>query len=99
MQFTDPVISEGKPTIGVIPVTDFDRRYLKAVLMDAGSPLGDNYDGEQVIFDMTNLFAHLVPVRLEPVPAPNGNPATRSRGRAGNAPPPATPTDPPPTQP
>ncbi len=98
MQFTDPVISEGKPTIGVIPVTDFDRRYLKAVLMDAGSPLGDNYDGEQVIFDMTNLFAHLVPVRLEPVPPPKAKDAKKGKGGGSDQPtdPPAT--DPPPQE-
>jgi hypothetical protein len=67
MQFTDPIIESGKPTIGVIPSGDHDIRYLKAVLIDSGSPLGDKYAGETVIFDMTNLFSHLVPIRLEKV--------------------------------
>lgn len=77
MRFSDPLVEEGRPVIGVTPTTDHDRRYMKAVLVDHDSPLADDYSGQTVLFDMTNLFSYLVPVRLLSGTAETVNPKTK----------------------
>jgi hypothetical protein len=87
MQFSNPYILEGKPVIMVTVAGDHDYAYLKTVLEDHGSPLAQDYAGEAIIFDMTNLFSGLTPIRLVD--------GTSVKAEKGETPPPPPPNVPP----